>query len=123
MAHKRQRKRKQFNIGPANLLPGEKRIIEVDGKQIGVFNVGGMYYALYNHCPHMGGNLCQGPVTGTSIASKPDEFVYGMAGELVRCSWHGWEFEIKTGRCLVDNRVRARLYQITVENEQLILHI
>jgi nitrite reductase/ring-hydroxylating ferredoxin subunit len=71
----------------------------------------------------MSGNLCEGPVTGTSIASKPDEFVYGMVGELVRCSWHGWKFEIKTGRCLVVDRLRARSYEVTVENGQLTLHI
>jgi 3-phenylpropionate/trans-cinnamate dioxygenase ferredoxin subunit len=123
MAQKSQRKRKRFNIGPANLQPGEKRLVEVNGKRIGVFNVAETYYALHNHCPHMGGNLCEGPVTGTSITSEPGKFVYGMAGELVRCSWHGWEFEIKTGRCLADDRMRVRSYEIIVENEHLILHI
>ena len=123
MAQTRQRKRKRINIGSVNLQPGEKRIIEVEGKQIGLFNVAGTYHALHNHCPHMGGNLCQGPVTGTTIMSDPEKFVYGREGELVRCSWHGWEFEIKTGRCLVDDRLRVRSYEITVENEELILHI
>ncbi|GAB4444215.1 MAG: Rieske (2Fe-2S) protein [Anaerolineae bacterium] len=123
MAQKNQQTRKRFNIGPANLQPGEKRLVEVDGKRIGVFNVAESYYALLNYCPHMGGNLCEGPVTGTAVSSEPGRFEYGLDGELVRCSWHGWEFEIKTGRCLADERMRARLYPVTVEDEELILHI
>lgn len=115
--------RKQFPIGSADLAPGEKRIIEVDGKPIGIFNVDGEYFALHNRCPHMGGNLCEGPVTGTTLQTDKTEFIYGRENELVRCGWHGWEFEIKSGRCLVDEKLRARTYSVTEENGQLVLHI
>ena len=115
--------RKQFQVGPADLQPGERRLVTVDGKPIGIFNVGGSYFALHNRCPHMAGNLCQGPVTGTALPTDKTEFVYGQAGQIIRCAWHGWEFDIKTGQCLVDRRVRARTYRVTVENNQLVVHI
>jgi len=115
--------RKQHPAGSANLAPGQKRIIEVAGKSIGIFNVDGAYYALHNRCPHMGGNLCEGPVTGTTLQTDKVEFNYGRQNELVRCGWHGWEFEIKSGRCLVHDKIRARTYTVTEEDGQLILHI
>ena len=117
------RKRKQFAVGLADLNPGERRIVEVKGRSIGIFNVNGDYFALHNRCPHMGGNLCEGPVTGTTLHTDKTEFVYGREDELVRCGWHGWEFEIKTGQCLVHPQMRARTYEVTAVNGQLILHI
>ncbi len=119
----RRRVKKQFAIGRADLLPGEKRIIDVDGKSVGIFNVHGAYYALHNRCPHMSGKLCAGPVSGTTMPTDKVEFVYGREGEIIRCGWHGWEFEIETGMCLVNPRVRVRTYQVTVENGDLILYI
>ena len=115
--------KRQFEIGPADLEPGQRRIIEVDGKSIGLFNVNGAYYALLNRCPHMAGKLCEGPVTGTTLYARPANYKYGRKNELIRCGWHGWEFEIESGRCLVDDRMRARKYPVTQKDGQLILHI
>ena len=115
--------RKHFSIGLANWQPGERRVVEVDGKRIGVFNVDGRYYALHNRCPHMAGNLCEGPVTGTTLPANGYAFVYGRQGEIIRCAWHGWEFEIATGQCLIDPKIRARTYAVTVEDGQLVVHI
>ena len=115
--------RKHFPIGPANWQPGERRLVEVDGKCLGVFNVDGHYYALHNRCPHMAGNLCEGPVTGTTLPTNSFAFVYGRQGEIIRCAWHGWEFEIATGQCLIDPKTRARTYPVTVEEGQVVVHI
>lgn len=117
------RTRKRLFCGPADLLPGERRLLEVDGKQVGIFNVKGEYHALHNRCPHMGGNLCEGPVTGTTLPAEGYEFVYGREGEIVRCAWHGWEFDIVTGVSLVNPQIRARTYQVAVENGNLYLYI
>ena len=117
------RKRKTINIGTVDLAPGERKIVEVDGKSIGLFNVRGNFYALHNRCPHMGGNLCAGPVTGTTLPTERTEFIYGREGELVRCGWHGWEFEIKSGICTVDRKLRAKVYPVTVEDGEITIHI
>ena len=114
---------KQYNIGTADLQSGERKIITVNGRSIGLFNVNGRYYAMHNRCPHMGGALCEGPVTGTTLEIDRMDFVYGRKGELVRCGWHGWEFEIQTGKCLVDPKMRAKTYKVTQEGTQLILHM
>jgi nitrite reductase (NADH) small subunit len=77
--------------------------------------VHGRFHALHNRCPHRGGALCLGPVTGTALGDAGFRFVYGREGELIRCAWHGWEFEIATGRSLVDDRIRAKTYPVEVD--------
>ena len=44
--------------------PGQRKIVDVAGRTIGVFNVGGDYFALLNRCPHQGGPLCSGRPRG-----------------------------------------------------------
>ena len=117
------RRRKRFLCGPADLQSGERRLLEVDGKRLAIFNVKGDYYALHNRCPHTGGNLCEGPVTGTTMPTEQYEFVYSREGEILRCAWHGWEFEIATGVCLVNPKIRARSYEVAVEDGNLVLTI
>ena len=101
--------------------PGGRRIVDVRGRSIGLFNVDGRFYALRNGCPHKGGPLCEGPVGGTTLPTDGYTFEYGREGEIVRCAWHGWEFEIATGRALADPRVRARTYPVDVEDGQLVV--
>lgn len=100
----------------SELEPGERVLRELNGRSIGVFNVDGRFYALHNRCPHRGGALCLGPVTGTTLAADDFRYVYGREGRIIRCAWHGWEFEIETGRALVDPRVRAKMFPVVVEN-------
>lgn len=110
------RPRKLFACDETDLRPGERVVRELDGISVGVFNVAGRFYALHNRCPHRGGALCLGPVTGTALATSEFRYVYGREGEIVRCAWHGWEFEIESGRSLVDSRIRARTYPVEVDD-------
>jgi 3-phenylpropionate/trans-cinnamate dioxygenase ferredoxin subunit len=118
-----ERARRHVVCAAAELPPGARRIVEVAGRSIGVFNVGGSFYALHNGCPHKGGELCAGRITGTVLATSGRDFVYGREGQILRCSRHGWEFEIATGRALADPRVRARTYPVSVEAGQLVLSV
>jgi len=97
---------------PANT----RRLVEVDGQEIGVFNVKGDYYALRSSCPHQGAPLCRGRVLGTNISTKPYQMEYAHEGEIIKCPWHGWEFEISSGRSIFNpHKVRVRTYDVTVE--------
>lgn len=96
--------------------PGERKIVEVAGRSIGVFNVGGEFFALRNRCPHQGGPLCAGRLSGLLQASAPGEYAYSRAGEMLRCPWHGWEFDVRTGQSWFDPaRTRVRRYPVNVE--------
>ena len=97
---------------------GTHKIVEINGRSIGVFNINGEFFALRNRCPHEGGPLCQGTITGLRQADKPGDYRYDRAGEIIRCPWHGWEFDIKTGQSWFDpNRVRVRPYPVTIESD------
>ena len=94
---------------------GERLAIKVANRDIAVFNVGGEYYALANTCPHEGGPLCAGFITGIALSDGPHDYRIERKGEFIRCPWHGWEFDIKTGQSWCDPKsVRARQYNIRV---------
>jgi nitrite reductase (NADH) small subunit len=112
-------RRRFFACKQSELAPGGRVIRQFDGLSVGVFNVDGRFYALHNRCPHRGGALCLGPVTGTALPTSDYRYVYGREGEILRCAWHGWEFEIASGRSLVDPRVRARTYPVEVDGDDV----
>lgn len=100
----------------AELPPGGRKIVDVDNKSIGVFNVKGKFFALRNICPHHFAPLCEGTITGTTLPSKPGEYLYAREGEIIRCPWHGWEFDITTGKSIFNpHKVKVRSYEVSVE--------
>ncbi|HEV2284126.1 MAG TPA: Rieske (2Fe-2S) protein [bacterium] len=100
----------------SELPPGSRRIVTVDGRSIGVFNIRGRFYALRNRCPHQGAPLCRGRIKGTTLPARPYEYLYGREDEIIQCPWHGWEFEITTGRTYFNpHRMRVKTYDVTVE--------
>ena len=101
----------------AEIPPGERRIVELGERSIGVFNVEGRFYALRNVCPHQRAPLCKGKVTGTNLpGSKPGEYNWAREGEIVRCPWHNWEFDITTGQSVFNpHKMRVKAYQVAVE--------
>ncbi|HYM68134.1 MAG TPA: Rieske (2Fe-2S) protein [bacterium] len=100
----------------AELPPGSRKVVVVDGRSIGVFNIRGRFFALRNRCPHQGAPLCLGKIKGTTLPGKPYERVYARDDEIIQCPWHGWEFEIETGRTYFNpHRMRVKTYDVTVE--------
>lgn len=101
----------------SEIPPGGRKIVEVDGRTIGVFNVHGTFVAVLNVCPHELAPVCLGPVRGTALPSMPGEYQWGREGEILSCPWHGWEFDLLTGRALADTRRRLRRYLVTVRED------
>jgi 3-phenylpropionate/trans-cinnamate dioxygenase ferredoxin subunit len=97
------------------IAPGEKKIVDVGGRSIGIYNVNGEYFALLNRCPHQAGPLCLGKSYGFLKSGAVGEYEYSRPGEIVRCPWHGWEFDVRTGQSWFDPvQVRVRRYEVTV---------
>ena len=95
---------------------GKSKLVKVAGRDIALFNVKGEFFAIANRCPHEGADLCRGQVVGLAESDEPGKYRMTRHGELVRCPWHGWEFDIRTGQSYCDpKRFRARAYPVNVE--------
>ncbi|GAA3407482.1 Rieske (2Fe-2S) protein [Paenibacillus hodogayensis] len=101
-----------MNVG--DIPEGGHVVVNVEGREIGVYRLDEQYYAIHNHCPHLGAPLCAGAICGTNLPSDVFAYQFGRKGEIVRCPWHGWEFDIKTGKSLFSDKVRTRSYKVEV---------
>jgi 3-phenylpropionate/trans-cinnamate dioxygenase ferredoxin subunit len=104
------------------LPPNSRKLVTVKGRAIAIFNVEGELFALTNRCPHRGGSLCDGKLTGLVESDEPGHYSYSRAGEILRCPWHGWEFDIRTGKswCAPD-QVRTRSYNVAIESGEAVV--
>ncbi|NHN34120.1 Rieske (2Fe-2S) protein [Paenibacillus agricola] len=100
------------------LPPDNSKIVTLEGRSIGIFNIKGTYYALKNSCPHQSAQLCKGKVMGVMLPSGPDEYTYGREGEIIRCPWHGWEFDITNGKSIFDpSKCLVKTYDVEVVSQ------
>ena len=104
-------------VARASEVPaGAVKLVTAAGREIGIFNIGGEYFALANRCPHAGGPLCAGKIVSLVQSDGPGSYRLARAQEFLRCPWHGWEFDIRTGQSYCDpKRFRARAYPVNVE--------
>ena len=116
---------RRYVVAKTEQLPaGERVFVEVGGRGgIGVFNIGGKYYALRNMCPHRGGPLCRGRLRPHVVSPR----VYGLRHErgsnVLKCAWHQWEFDVATGEALYDQKVRVKTYRVDVEGDEVVLYL
>ena len=98
------------------VAPGTSKRVSAGGRDIALFNIAGEYFALANKCPHESGSLCEGKIIGLAAADEPGKYRIERDGEFVKCSWHGWEFDIRTGQSWCDPaNTRVRAYDTAVE--------
>jgi 3-phenylpropionate/trans-cinnamate dioxygenase ferredoxin component len=83
----------------AEVAEGQARVVDVAGRTLALFNVGGKFYAIDNACPHRGGPLGEGDVEGP----------------IVICPWHAWRWDVTTGANTNNPAVRVVCYPVTVE--------
>jgi 3-phenylpropionate/trans-cinnamate dioxygenase ferredoxin subunit len=97
--------------------PGARKIVTVERREIGVFNLDGEFFALRNRCPHQGAALCDGRLVPTVSSSAPGDFELGDR-TLLQCPWHGWEFDVRDGQSWSDpGRLRVASYKVRVERD------
>ncbi len=97
----------------------KSKIFKIVGIEFGLYNVQGKWYAWNNFCPHQGAKICKGTVCGTRLPSLVYEYKYGMEDQILRCPWHGWEFDLTNGALLVDSATKLRGYPVEIDGEDL----
>jgi nitrite reductase/ring-hydroxylating ferredoxin subunit len=105
-------------VGTVSDIPvGGRKRVEVEGRGIAIFNVSGEFFALLDRCPHEGGSLCRGDIVGLLESDDPGHYRYTRHGEMVKCPWHGWEFDIKTGQSWCEpKRTKVRSYPVKIKS-------
>lgn len=99
-----------------DIPPDSSRLVEVRGRRIALFHVDGEFFALADRCPHEGGSLCAGLLVGRLTSAGPGHYALSPRREFVQCSWHGWEFDLRTGQSWCDpRRLKVRSFKVTVE--------
>ena len=90
------------------VLPGQARLVEVNGTEIALFNVGGEFHAIDNNCTHVGGPLCEGEIAGSEVI----------------CPWHGAAFDVTTGRAVGPPAIEpVNHYQLRVADGNIEIEI
>ena len=96
---------------------GDRKIIDVNGKSIGVFRIDDQFYALRNRCPHQFGPLCVGTLAPRAVSSGPGDLRMDSGPPLIACPWHGWEYDIATGQSFMGpgrGNMAALAYDVSV---------
>ena len=102
---------------------GERRVVELGGRAVGVFRVEGAFYALADRCPHRGAPLCTSGEVVSAVEGVGDAARVTREGALVRCPWHKWDFDIASGTCTVDARLRVRRYPAWIDGGELVVSL
>jgi nitrite reductase/ring-hydroxylating ferredoxin subunit len=104
-------------VAPLGSFPdGERRIVSVGGRSIGVFRVGESFYGIRNRCPHQGGPLCLGHVLGDAVADAPGEARISVDPLRIACPWHGWEYDLDSGQSFLGGAMAGvRSYGVGLE--------
>src|SRR3954466_15075179 len=96
--------------------PGGNKVVGVEGRDIVIFHVNGEFFALLNRCPHEGAPLAKAACVARLTSPEPGVYLRSRVGELLRCPWHGWEFDMRNGQSYFDpTRVKVRTYPVAVE--------
>jgi nitrite reductase/ring-hydroxylating ferredoxin subunit len=107
----------------AELKDGDRRIVSAGNREIGVFHKDGAYYAYSNTCLHQGGPACEGLVINNVVDIINSDRTYegqkfGDETHFV-CPWHGYEYDIKTGECIGDRKLRLRKFEVVKRGDEI----
>jgi nitrite reductase (NADH) small subunit len=91
----------------ADVPPGTIREVHVGGKVVALANVGGQFHAIDNVCLHRGGPLADGV----------------LEGSVVTCPWHGWQYDVASGKVGQNPSVGVASYPVEVRGEEIFVNV
>ena len=91
------------SIRPQEIAEGAAKLLRTRGEEMAVFKSNGQLYGIQNICPHEGGQLCNGWIEN---------------GEVV-CPLHRYKFDLKTGACSTDPKLKVKVFKLVAHGEQI----
>jgi nitrite reductase/ring-hydroxylating ferredoxin subunit len=101
----------------------EVTLVRLEGREVGIVRWNGEVYALANVCAHQQGPLCRGTLAARLDAPAPGTMELDEGSPVLACPWHGWEFDVRTGRALWDQQYRVRTYTAHVEEGRVLVEL
>lgn len=86
---------------------GTIREVQVNGKPVAVAHLDGKFHAINNTCMHRGGPLGEGV----------------LEGNIVTCPWHGWEYDVTTGKVAQNPAVGVEAYPVEVRGDEIFVDV
>ncbi len=93
--------------GLADLPPGSRKPVRIDGHSLLLFNVDGAVHAIDDNCPHAGSWLGSGTLSGFYL----------------RCLAHGMTFDLRTGCMRGEAGLAVRVYPVRVDGESVAVNL
>jgi nitrite reductase/ring-hydroxylating ferredoxin subunit len=87
----------------AEIPVGSIKEVQLAGTPVALANVGGKFYAINNTCLHRSGPLGQGVLEGT----------------VVTCPWHGWQYDVTTGKTVMNPDAGVGCYRTEVQGDEV----
>ncbi|MDQ3994482.1 MAG: Rieske (2Fe-2S) protein [Actinomycetota bacterium] len=110
------------DVGSLGELEQKGRVVaSIGGREVGVLvdPVAERVVAVRNRCPHQGGPLCRGMIC-ERIGGAPGTYEL-QRQTVLRCPWHGWEFDVESGICREDARMRVAVYPVKIDNGRVLV--
>ena len=85
------------------LAPGEVRRVQAGDEEIALARIGDEFYAVQGACLHLKGPLGDGR----------------LEDHVLTCPWHGWQYDLRTGKNEFDLAIQLRTYDVSVENGEV----
>jgi nitrite reductase/ring-hydroxylating ferredoxin subunit len=89
------------------LPPEGAKEVEFEGRVYAIFNVDGQISAIDGICPHQGGPLADGALEGTTVT----------------CPWHGWQFDVRTGKTPLGPKIKQAVYEVKIEGQEVMVAV
>ena len=108
----------------SDLVDGQRVMVRIDGREVFVFERAGRFYAFENVCRHMGGPVGEGILIGKveAVLDEQQAHLYDRFSTTeihLVCPWHGWEYDIETGECAANRRLKLRRYEAVQRGEDV----
>lgn len=91
----------------SQIAAGTIQEVNVEGKTVALANIGGKFHAISNTCLHRGGPLGQGL----------------LEGGVVTCPWHGWQFDVTTGKAAQNPAAGVDCYPLEVRGDDILIDV
>lgn len=83
----------------------------------------GKFRAVRGICPHQGALLGRGRLWWLTSSDEPGEYTLSEESGILRCPWHGFDYDLETGRCVSDSGLRVKTYPVSVEDGQVVVDL